>query len=232
MRNFKSKNEPAILIATQVAEMSLDISADLLISDVAPIPSLIQRMGRLNRWLKPNPDKKPNGKANTKPALICRLPDDEKDFAPYDSEQLKAAWKWIEKLKDYGSDLSQKHLADAFSDFDNAAAFDVEVAEDHAVFFSGIWETRQGMTRGAGYTINVILQEDKVKWQKDAANKKLREPDPDWLRQHEVSILATRNFNEILQWEKFGGLRVAPHEAIEYDYDPKTEKGTGAKWKK
>lgn len=42
---------PAMLaVTTQVAEMSLDISADLLVSDWAPIPAMIQRLGRLNRF--------------------------------------------------------------------------------------------------------------------------------------------------------------------------------------
>jgi CRISPR-associated endonuclease/helicase Cas3 len=47
---FRS-NGPALAITTQVAEVSLDISADLLVTDVAPAEALIQRMGRLNRYL-------------------------------------------------------------------------------------------------------------------------------------------------------------------------------------
>jgi len=39
-----------ILIATQVAEVSLDISFELLITELAPLPSLIQRFGRVNRY--------------------------------------------------------------------------------------------------------------------------------------------------------------------------------------
>jgi CRISPR-associated endonuclease/helicase Cas3 len=38
-----------LAVTTQVAEMSLDLDADLLISEIAPIPALIQRLGRLNR---------------------------------------------------------------------------------------------------------------------------------------------------------------------------------------
>ncbi len=39
-----------ICITTQVAEMSLDLSADFLFMDIAPIPAMIQRLGRLNRY--------------------------------------------------------------------------------------------------------------------------------------------------------------------------------------
>jgi len=49
----KKENQIAntdILIATQVAEVSLDISFELLITELAPLPSLIQRFGRVNRY--------------------------------------------------------------------------------------------------------------------------------------------------------------------------------------
>jgi len=41
-----------VLVATQVAEVSLDVSFDSLVSDAAPIPSIIQRAGRVNRYGK------------------------------------------------------------------------------------------------------------------------------------------------------------------------------------
>jgi CRISPR-associated endonuclease/helicase Cas3 len=43
-------NNADILVSTQVAEVSLDISFNLLITELSPIPSLIQRFGRVNRY--------------------------------------------------------------------------------------------------------------------------------------------------------------------------------------
>ena len=48
---FRAKG-PALAICSQVAEMSLDLSADLLVTDLAPVPAMIQRLGRLNRRRK------------------------------------------------------------------------------------------------------------------------------------------------------------------------------------
>lgn len=40
----------ALLVATQVVEVGLDISADLLLTELAPVDALIQRAGRVARW--------------------------------------------------------------------------------------------------------------------------------------------------------------------------------------
>jgi len=50
VRQFSPDNETGVIaVTTQVCEMSLDLDADVLITELAPASSLIQRMGRCNR---------------------------------------------------------------------------------------------------------------------------------------------------------------------------------------
>lgn len=44
------KKKPHIVIATQVCEVSLDISYDILFTELASLPALVQRFGRINRY--------------------------------------------------------------------------------------------------------------------------------------------------------------------------------------
>ncbi|MGH2584517.1 MAG: CRISPR-associated helicase Cas3', partial [Dehalococcoidia bacterium] len=54
IERFK-RERPLALVTTQVCEMSLDLDADVLITEVAPPPALIQRMGRCCREPMPAP---------------------------------------------------------------------------------------------------------------------------------------------------------------------------------
>lgn len=48
----EKNNDPVVLIATQVVEVSLDIDFDILFTENAPIDAIIQRAGRVNRKRK------------------------------------------------------------------------------------------------------------------------------------------------------------------------------------
>lgn len=61
--------ERRFIVATQVAEQSLDIDADLLVSDIAPMDLLIQRTGRIHRHPRPDSDRPENLR---KPQVLIR----------------------------------------------------------------------------------------------------------------------------------------------------------------
>ncbi|MDB4375435.1 CRISPR-associated helicase Cas3' [bacterium] len=51
-KDFENRPKGCILVSTQIVEQSIDIDADLLITDLAPTDLLLQRTGRLHRHQK------------------------------------------------------------------------------------------------------------------------------------------------------------------------------------
>lgn len=227
IKAFKDNQCAAILVATQVAEMSLDLSADLLVTDVAPATALIQRMGRLNRRALPSD---PEDERPPKPALIRPLlPDEAKNPLPYAEEEIEAARLWLKRLAARGPALSQRDLAEALAALEKKESISPEKflkrAERKAIFFSGLWETRPGETRLDGHTVTILREEDVKKC--DDFDRK-GNPSRQWIRKHEVAI----NFRpDVMRWTPVGGRPCAPAGVITYDFD-ENEDGTGAEWKK
>jgi len=79
------KDEPCLLIATQVVEVSLDIDFDYMVTQIAPIEALIQRAGRVNRY----------GENEDTEIVIC----DDKNGKPYDNEIVDKTRSAIKHLK-------------------------------------------------------------------------------------------------------------------------------------
>lgn len=86
-RETLNSNVNRILIATQVVEAGVDISASCLMTELAPWPSLVQRFGRAARY---------GGKAEV--VVLDHKPDDEKKARPYSLEELNSAREAIQGL--------------------------------------------------------------------------------------------------------------------------------------
>lgn len=54
-KSNESRPSGCILVATQIVEQSVDIDADLLVTDLAPIELILQRIGRLHRHQRTRP---------------------------------------------------------------------------------------------------------------------------------------------------------------------------------
>ncbi len=79
-----------IIVATQVVEAGVDVSAGCVITDLAPWPSLVQRFGRCARY---------GGEGHV---VVVDRGRDEKLALPYAVEQLDAAWRAVEQIGEHG----------------------------------------------------------------------------------------------------------------------------------
>ncbi len=204
---------PALAICSQVAEMSLDLSATLLVIDLAPVPALIQRLGRLNRRATPGDP--------TRPFLV--IEPQRKDGTllalPYSPEDFDLARRWLEHLCELDDGkLSQRHLREAWEN-------DPEVQNRRPTYVPSAWLDGGPVTsllelREVSPGITVIMEDDLPEVLDERSNQRkclseLTVPMPPPPR--------TVNWRD---WRQVRGVLVAPSEVIQYDAQ------RGAQWRK
>jgi len=155
LSSFK-KDEPVLVISTQVCEMSLDISSDLLITELSPFPFLVQRLGRLNRHIKYNNENVQIAK--------CIIYFPEKDY-PYFKEDLDVSKKQIEKL--LNRPINQKDLSDAIKDIP-----DLDKKYQFSAWIDGDWQSDERPLRESDMSLTIILKEDIEQISRQLAGKK------------------------------------------------------------
>ncbi len=176
-----------LAVCTQVAECSLDLSATLLVSDLAPVTSLIQRLGRLNR----------SGSCPDARFIIVE-PDGP---LPYKEAELALAREWLGLLPE--REISQRTLAQAWQSLDKAPGASKPSPSE---WLDDAYLTKVGDLRAPGIGITVVLPGDVAALRsgaKRAAQVALPMPTPrhmDWRA-----------------WRKVRGLPVAPPGTIRYD---------------
>lgn len=140
----KGERKPAIAVTTQVCEMSLDLDADVLITELAPISSLVQRFGRSNRHLS-------RGNEFRSKILVYQPP----HIKPYIKDEVEAAKNFIEHIK--GEKISQAQLANALEKFSLSERF----ADGSCHFLEGgYWATSQEFRDTDDYSVDAILSSD------------------------------------------------------------------------
>ena len=95
IRSLFKGSDACVLVSTQVSELSLDISADVMYSEIAPIDSIVQRGGRLNRKGISPLDKQTG---YTYRLYLMPPYDDEKACLPYETDILQKSWDVIGNL--------------------------------------------------------------------------------------------------------------------------------------
>jgi CRISPR-associated endonuclease/helicase Cas3 len=88
LRNtFNNSSEACLVVSTQVVEVSLDISFDLMITECAPIDALIQRFGRINR------KRTKDSIGHYKPIYVLGPPNEKVEALPYGLEVLHRTYE-------------------------------------------------------------------------------------------------------------------------------------------
>ncbi len=122
VNEFNTSDKACIVVATQVVEVSLDISFDLMITETAPLDSLIQRFGRVNRIRTSDTIGK------YKPVYLIPPPDDKKEALPYDVNILKASFAVLPDNKVLHERGLQEKIDTVFPEID------VMDIEQHSIF--------------------------------------------------------------------------------------------------
>jgi CRISPR-associated endonuclease/helicase Cas3 len=207
--DWEKSNESLIAVTTQVAEMSLDLDADILICEIAPVPSMIQRLGRLNRRINLE-------NLGTPRTAYFYIPEKRSPYGKNDEEAkkiFKQSELWLDDLIKLNANrpLSQADLAEYFQKLPSTDEVKLDKKSLRTNWLDSGWFAIPEEVREPNVSVSVILPEDVnacLNNSKEIINKSI-----------------PMNYsNKMEGWKPLKGNLIAPPNTIEYD------KERGAKW--
>ena len=137
-------DQPMLAITTQVAEMSLDLSATLLVTQIADPAGLIQRLGRLNRKYCGH-------------ALDALFYPDEKVGYPYSKEDLEGGKALVQT---FTGEVNQADLAKRLEELEKNETPQPHSDSGSLVLLDGAWRTYSASLREGGFNVTAVLEKD------------------------------------------------------------------------
>jgi CRISPR-associated endonuclease/helicase Cas3 len=138
LNQFNTSNKACIVVSTQIVEVSLDISFDVMITEAAPLDALAQRFGRINR------KRTIETIGQTKDIYVIAPPEDKKQALPYDLDVLNRTFEVLPDGEIFEEKLLQGKIDQVFP------SIDFLNIEEHAVFKSD-----------GGFSINKLTHRSK-----------------------------------------------------------------------
>lgn len=170
--HFDKSHEACIVVSTQVVEVSLDISFDVMITECAPIDAMIQRFGRINRR------RTEKSIGTYKDIYVIQPPKDTNEALPYDLDILQKSY---EILPD-GHLLEEASLQEMIDMvYPDARFMNIDYAG--VVFADGNWVIKELCHHAKSVLLDVldinsavcIVESDKDKYQREPLNRMMLE---------------------------------------------------------
>lgn len=166
--DFNTTSDACIVMSTQVVEVSLDISFDVMITECAPIDAMIQRFGRINR----KRTEETIGKF--KDIYVIQPPEKDSDARPYEIDVLQKSFDVLPNDKVLEEKTLQNIIDKVYPD---ARFFNLKYSG--AVFENGKWLIRELCHKDKSALLDVldinsvvcITQSDIEKYKQNVAQR-------------------------------------------------------------